>query len=350
MALVLAEVRGAVGIATLNRPAALNALNEEMLLGLTAALRGFAADDRVQAVVLRSASPRAFCAGGDIRAVRERRGDAAFMDHIYRIEYELDYLIHAFDKPVVALVNGILMGGGCGISLHARTKVATPDLVFAMPETGIGFFPDVGGSVFLSRLPDGIGPYLGMTGARLGAAEALELGLVDAVVEPAALDTLVERLAAGTPVEAALATLARAALPDSRLAEVARRARHFARGSARAIVQALEADGSDEARETAAVLRARAPFSLELTARLIAGARSWQLRDALAMDFRIAQRFMQRGDYFEGVRAVLIDRDGQPAWQPERLEEVDPVEVDACIAPLDGPELWPLSATFTDSR
>jgi len=346
MPLVLTEIRGSVGIATLNRPQALNALNEEMLLGLTDALQTFARDERVKAAALRSASPRAFCSGGDIRAVRDRRGDDPFMDRIYRIEYELDYLIHGFPKPVVALVNGILMGGGCGISLHARHRVATPDLVLAMPETGIGFFPDIGGSIFLSRLPDGIGTYLGMTGERLAAAEAMALGLIDAVADTGEHEVLLERLAEGMPADAAVAALAPAPLPASDLSALRERSRHFAARSALDIVRTLEADEDATSHATAAALRSRAPFSLEVTARLIADARYWQLRDALAIDFRVAQRFMKRGDYFEGVRAVLVDRDGHPAWDPSRLEDVDPAEVEACFTPLDAPELWPLSSTF----
>lgn len=343
--IVLSEIRGAAGIATLNRPQALNALNEEMLVGLTTILQQFADDDRVRTVVLRSASPRAFCSGGDIRAVRERRGDKAFMDRIYRIEYELDYLIHTFPKPVVALVNGILMGGGCGISLHTRHRIASPDLVFAMPETGIGFFPDVGGSVFLGRLPGGIGTYLGMTGARLDAAEALALGLIDAVADPAEQERLLDRLIDGTSADEAAAAL-RGSLPPADLTGLTERSRHFATGSALGIVAALEAAGDAESEKTASLLRARAPFSLAVTARLVDGARTWELRDALAIDFRIAQRFMERNDYFEGVRAVLIDRDQRPVWQPTRLEDVDPAEVDRCFSPLEGQELWPLSPTF----
>lgn len=336
---ILAERHGQAGVITLNRGRALNALDETMLVAITQHLRAWEDDPAIGCIVLRSADPRAFCAGGDIKAVRDRRGDAGFMDRIYRIEYELDALIHHSAKPVVALVNGITMGGGCGIALHAACRIATPDLVLAMPETGIGFFPDVGGSVFLGRLPAGVGAYLGMTGARIAAGDALSLGLVDAVVPVDRRDHLLDRLAAGEAPAKVVASLGDGTEAVRSLGDIERIEEFFSSDSALAILRGLEAASDPWARDTARQLRQRCPFSLEITSRLVSRGGRWTLRQALATDFRIAQRFMRRNDYFEGVRAVLIDRD-QPAWQPQRLEDVDIAEVEACFLPLAQTELW----------
>jgi enoyl-CoA hydratase len=306
---------------------------------MTQHLRAWEDDPAIDCVVLRSAEPRAFCAGGDIKAVRDRRGDEAFMDRIYRIEYELDALIHDYAKPVVALINGITMGGGCGIALHAAFRVATPDLVLAMPETGIGFFPDVGGSVFLGRLPAGVGTYLGMTGSRIAVGDALSLGLVDAVVPDDRQPFLLDRLAAGAPPAEVVAGLGDGPELARSLGNIELIGQFFSGDSALAIQWSLEAASDLWARETARQLRLRCPFSLEITSRLVSRGAHWALREALATDFRIAQRFMRRNDYFEGVRAVLIDRD-QPGWQPRRLEDVDIAEVEACFLPLAQAELW----------
>jgi enoyl-CoA hydratase len=213
-----------------------------------------------------------------------------------------------------------------------------------MPETGIGFFPDIGGSVFLGRLPPGIGTYLGITGARLDAGEALHLGLIDKVVDPDQFDILIEVLASGVSAEEAVAVAQSAPLPAPDISALLTVSRAFDQPSALGIVQALEREQTEAASRIAASLRRRCPFSLEITARLIAVGGRYSLRDALAIDFRIAQRFMERDDYFEGVRAVLVDRDNAPAWVPARLEDVNLKEVEACFAPLAGRELWPLSA------
>jgi len=335
--------RGPLGIAILDRPKALNAINGDMIKALLEQMRAWQTDPDIRNIVLRSSSDRAFCAGGDIKAVHEARGDAAFMDYIYRIEYELDYLIHSSAKPVVALINGITMGGGCGLSLHAAHKVASEDLDLAMPETGIGFFPDVGASVFLGRLESGIGNYLGLTGARIGAGDALNLGLIDAVVPRARHDQLVDDIASGVPVETAIAAhqvedhrALRRVLPMKDLPLDV-----LSRSNALSIVTDLEARDDALSRMIAALLRQRCPFSLAITARLIATDTPRSVRDALATDFRVALRFMHRGDYFEGVRAVLIDRDNAPKWHPDRLEAVDRDEVDSYFEGLESAELWP---------
>jgi enoyl-CoA hydratase/carnithine racemase len=183
---LLCEVRGRAGVITLNRPQAINALNMPMLAGMLAQLRAWAADPRLDLVIVRGAGTRGFCAGGDVRAVHEARGDALFMDRVYRVEYELDEYISRYPKPYVALMTGFTMGGGCGISVHGRHRVVTETTVLAMPEVLIGLFPDVAGTLFLSRCPGELGTYLGLTGTRIGGADAIALGLADTIATPEA--------------------------------------------------------------------------------------------------------------------------------------------------------------------
>ena len=202
------EIDGRAGVVTLNRPEALNSLNLSMLQGLHEQLRAWAADDRVELVVVRGAGNKAFCAGGDVRAVYEARGDDAFMDRVYRVEYQLDEYISRYPKPYVALMSGYTMGGGCGISVHGAYRVVTETTLLAMPEVSIGLFPDVAGSCFLARCPGATGLYAGLTAARLSGADALYLGLADHFVRSDSLDTLVNALASSGDVETSLQSFA----------------------------------------------------------------------------------------------------------------------------------------------
>ena len=337
---ILFDRKGVAGVVTLNRPKALNAMDISMLTSMLETLRGWHADASVRAVILQGVG-RAFCAGGDVKAVAARRGDAAFMDEVYRVEYEVDHLLHTFGRPVVPLLHGIVMGGGCGISMHASHRVVAEDLVLAMPETDIGFFPDVAGTRFLARCPDNIGLYMALTGARISAADAMDLGLAEVVVSADRHPALVERIAAGAPVDDAIAA---GAVPPGkdlpRLDHRAEIAELFSGDSALAIVQRLERSPAEWARTTAADLRRRCPFALELTTLTVRRAAGHSVADILARDFRISQHLMLKNDYFEGVRARLIDRDGNPAWVPARLEDVDRQEVEACFAPWSGREMW----------
>jgi enoyl-CoA hydratase len=331
---LIREVDGGLAVVTLNRPEALNALTLDQLTRLHAWLSAWREDPAVRAVAVRGAGGRAFAAGGDVRAVYEHRGDPAFMREVYRIEYLVDRMIHRYPKPYVALMDGVVMGGGCGISVHGSHRVVTEATVLAMPETAIGLFPDVAGCHFLGRCPGRIGEYLGLTGARLGAADAIHTGLADHRVAREDLDALIAAIRERGDVDAAIASLARD--PGEPKLPAIREAidRCFAGDTVLDIVAALEDEGGSWAEETREHLLRMCPFSLVVTLRAIRLARDLTMEQCLTMDYRLVQRFMHRDDYFEGVRARLIDKGGAPRWQPATLDLVDPDEVEAYFRPL----------------
>ena len=325
---ILFEVRDGAGWVTLNRPSALNALTHDMARQLDARLEAWATDDAIARVVIEGAGERAFCAGGDIRDLYDvmGRGDEPFIDVFYRDEYRLNYRIHTYPKPYVALMDGVVMGGGVGVSIHGSQRIVTEHCLFAMPETGIGFFPDVGATWFLPRLPGEIGMYLGLTGARLGAADAIYCGIA---TQYAPRDRLHEALDGfhGDPGPPPLAEH-RAALD-----------RCFAGDSLEAIIAALEGEGGDWAGETLASLAAKSPTSLKVTHRQLRRGATLSFSQALTMEFRLSQRFCAAPDFREGVRAVVIDKDGDPQWLPPSLAEVTQAHVESYFAPPSGGEL-----------
>ncbi len=264
MSEILCERRGAAGLVTLNRPQALNALTHGMVRALRAALDGWAADPAVACVVVAAAGERAFCAGGDIRHLyelgRAGRHDEALQ--FWRDEYALNVLIEGYGKPYVALIDGLVMGGGVGISLHGSHRVAGERYQFAMPEVGIGFFPDVGATYALPRLPDGFGTYLALTGARVGAADALALGLATHAVRSADLPALRDALVAGEPVDAVLHRFAHEPGPPALLEHRATVTRCFSGETVAEILARLDGEGSEFAARTAATIRAKSPTSL----------------------------------------------------------------------------------------
>jgi enoyl-CoA hydratase len=336
---LLCDIRGRAGVITLNRPEALNSLNLPMLGGMLQQLRSWARDDRVKVVVVRGAGGKAFCAGGDVRAVYEARGDADFMDRVYRVEYELDEYISRYPKPYVALMTGYTMGGGCGISVHGAFRVVTETTVVAMPEVSIGLFPDVAGSCFLSRCPGATGLYAGLTGARLSGADAMYLGLADYFIPAARLDELVDTIARSGEAHAALQSLT--VMPPR--SEIAVRRSDidacFSRDTVAGILSALHGLPADWARDAERAMLADSPTSLEITLRAIREGASKSLQECLVTDFRIAQRLMTEHDYFEGTRALIIDKDRRPRWNPATLAQVDPKWIDHLVSPLDEREL-----------
>ena len=319
---VTAEKRGALGLLTLNRPQALNALTHSMIKALAAALTDWAADDAVQCVAIRGTG-RAFCAGGDVRAVREAvlagRDDGA---RLLRDEYRLNAMIGAYPKPYVALLHGITMGGGAGVSVHGDYRLADPALVFAMPETAIGFIPDVGASHFLSRLPDEVGMYLALTGARIGVGDMGQL--VTHVVAQEDFPSVIDALAQGVPPPRAVAPLARKR--GAGTLEPAHIKRIFSAASVEAILERLDRDGSEFARQTAQSIRSMSPLSLKLTFRLLREAARLELRQCLELEYRLAQQVIGLPDFAEGVRAVLVDKDRAPRWNPSSLAAVSGVD------------------------
>jgi enoyl-CoA hydratase len=337
---VLFEQRGAAGVIILNRPKALNALTQDMCLRMKAQLEDWAKDSNIKAVVIRGQGERAFCAGGDIRALYEsgKAGTPYALD-FYRDEYRIDAAIKHFPKPYVALIHGIVMGGGVGVSVHGSHRVAAESAVFAMPETGIGLFPDVGGSYFLPRCPGQVGMYLALTGARLKTTDCLYAGVATHFVPQAKWETLLERLASGTAPDPALEGLADD-VPDTFL-ETHRKTIDsiFALESVEAILAALDAEGTDWAGETATTLRSKSPTSLKVTFRQIREGARLEFDDCMRMEYRMVNRIVAGHDFYEGVRAAIIDKDGAPKWQPADLAGVGESDVDAYFAPLGDKEL-----------
>ncbi len=337
---VKSEKIGALGLLTLDRPQALNALSHGMINAVAAQLRAWAGDDTIRAVAIRGAGDRAFCSGGDIRAVQQAvvSGDAAAGAALLRDEYHMNALIGAYPKPYIALIHGICMGGGAGLSVHGPYRLADDTLAFAMPETAIGFIPDVGSSHFLSRIADEVGMYLGLTGGRIGLADALDTGLMTHAVSREDFDTLIERLGQGIAVKEVIAPFARKKEHGPLHPHRNRIAAIFSAASVESVLERLDRDGSDFARETAQVIRTRSPSSLKLVFRQLRQAREMDLRQCLAMEFRLATRVLKTSDFREGVRAAVVDKDRNPKWQPSALAGVR--ELDSFFAPLGADELF----------
>jgi enoyl-CoA hydratase len=334
------ERRAALAIVTLDRPQALNALTLEMSKQLDARLVEWGRDPEINAVLIRGAGGRAFCAGGDIRALYDagRRKDPYASD-FYRAEYRLNHRIKTYGKPYVALIDGIVMGGGVGLSIHGSHRVVTERCRFAMPETGIGFFPDVGGTWFLPRCPGALGLYLGLTGARIGAADMLYCGLATHHVRSEGLDGWAD-IGAGA-IDSWLEKSAADAGPAPLARDRETIDRCFAADSVEGILADLDADGTAWAQETAAMLRRKSPTSLKVTMRqLQVGRQLTGFAEAMRMEYRLARHFMAAPDFYEGVRAAVIDKDNAPRWQPESLAEVSDKAVAGYFEPLgDAPDL-----------
>lgn len=348
---ILYERRGPLALITLNRPRALNALTHAMVLDLERQLDTWRDAQDIGAVVIRGAGERAFCAGGDIRMLYEQgrpggeRGRNNF--GFYADEYRLNTKIKRYPKPYIALMDGITMGGGVGVSIHGRLRIATERTLFAMPETGIGLFPDVGGTYFLPRLPGQLGMWLGLTGARLRAEDTLRAGVCDAILPSAALDALVDHLATKVDWERARTDL-RGALAGAGLAwevegEIVHRAeidRLFAGDSVEAILEALEAEGTEWAHAQRDTILAKSPTSTRIAFRQIRTGATLDFEACMRLEYRLARFCMTHGDFYEGVRAAIIDKDNAPRWNPATLAEATEEFVAPAFAPLpEGEEL-----------
>ena len=320
---VLFEVRGKAGLITLNRPHALNALTAGMASDIHSQLIAWQDDDRVLHVVITAAGDKAFCAGGDIRQLYEwgLAKDTAFID-FYRTEYLLNIFIKRYPKPYIAIMDGITMGGGVGISVHGSHRVATERLTFAMPETGIGLFPDVGGTYFLPRCPGRLGMFLGLTGHRLKAADSIFAGVATHFVPAEDCSTLIDRLALADNVDECLSQFAQSP-GDAPLAEhIFDIDRHFAVDSVEDITASLQADGSDWALKMVATMAAKSPTSQKITHEQLTRGAGIDFEACMRVEFRIVNRIFIGHDFFEGIRAVVIDKDQTPMWQPATLDEV----------------------------
>ena len=326
---VIARRDGRVGRIVLNRPQALNALDLPMIRACTRALEAWRDDPHVHAVVIEGAGDRAFCAGGDIRALRqyELDGEHHKAETFFREEYELNLMIATYPKPYIALIDGICMGGGIGVSVHAPYRVATERAAFAMPETAIGFFPDIGATFFLPRLPGQLGTYLGLTGLRMQGADAVHAGLATHFVPRADLPALSHALAEDGP--AALGAHV-APLPPFSLASQRAAIDHcFGADSMSEIVQRLETIGDAWATQTLATLRTVSPSALCWTLEALRRGANLTLPQCQAAELALTRTTMRHPDFAEGVRAMVVDKDRKPRWQPSRIEDVDPAAIAA---------------------
>jgi enoyl-CoA hydratase len=321
---ILADVHRGVGRILLNRPKALNALTTGMVVAIDRVLAEWERRP-LSAVVLAGTSAKAFCAGGDIRTIREHSlaGDAEASERFFASEYRLNARIAEYPVPVVSLIDGVCMGGGLGLSVHGSFRVVTERAVLAMPETGIGFFPDVGASYFLPRLPGAIGMYLGLTGHRLDAADALYTGLATHFVPVDGLEAVGDALAdnPGDPVDVVLNRLAgRSPVAESRLAEVRGDVdRAFGAPTLGEIEKRLRHLDTPWAAEALAALESASPHSLEITHALLARGRQRTLRECLGAELALTRTTIRTPDFLEGVRAALVDKDRTPHWQRASL-------------------------------
>jgi len=337
---VIARIEGSAGRITLNRPRALNALTADMCLAITDALLAWKDDDDVGLVMIDAVGERAFCAGGDIRIVAESgRGDGAEARRFFASEYRMNELLFRYPKPVVAIMDGITMGGGVGISMPARYRVATERTLWAMPEGDIGLFPDVGAGWYLPRLPGQAGVWLALTGARLRKDSLAEFGIATHVVAADQVEALKHSLLAGEPGAALTAAAADPGPPaEDRRAAIDRL---FACDTVEEITAALAADASAWALQQHGIISKKCPTTLKVALRLIReGAARTSFSEEMTVEYRLAVRMTRRHDFIEGVRAVIVDKDNAPRWDPPDLAGVTDGLLDELFASLPSNEEW----------
>ncbi|MCJ1959230.1 enoyl-CoA hydratase/isomerase family protein [Novosphingobium mangrovi (ex Hu et al. 2023)] len=340
---VLTRREGVAAIISLNRPKAIHALTTAMCETMIEALQAFAQDDTVGVVIIEHAQGRGFCAGGDINLLRHSALEDGGISgrRFFLHEYRLNHLLFTYAKPVVAFMDGITMGGGVGIAQPATYRVATENTRFAMPETGIGLFPDVGGGWYLSRLPGRIGHFLALTGARFDGAECLHTGLATHYLPVAAQDAAKRRIGNGEGIETVLSDLAEVPPEAKVAANEAQIARHFAFDTLEEIFASLEADDSDWAAKELATLRTKSPQACKVALHeLVQSLTLESFAEEMAMEYRIAARVLVLPDFAEGVRAVIVDKDNAPAWNPATPEGVTDAAIAAIFAPLAPTEEW----------
>ena len=334
------ERRGHAAIVTLNRPKALNAVTHAMILALAEKLPQWEADPDVKAVIIK-AEGRAFSAGGDIMDIYQAGRAGKPPVQFFADEYRLNAAIRNFTKPYVALIDGVVMGGGVGVSFHGSHRVMGEKALFAMPEVGIGFFPDVGGSYLLSRVKGGYGLYLGLTGSRIGPGDALHAGLATHAVKSDDLAAVEAAIVETGDPDKALRDLC--ITPEKNLNEAVAvsMALHFSLGSMNDLIASLtQAAGRDEfAAATLDTLAKRSPTSLHVAFRQITYGEALTMEECMKMEFRILNRMLVGHDFYEGIRAAIIDKGDTPRWQPATLAEIDETAIDAYFDPLPGGEL-----------
>jgi enoyl-CoA hydratase len=329
---------GNIGVITLNRPEVLNALTYNMCQQMNRYLDAWEQNSDIKAVIIQSNEKRAFCAGGDIRKIydlgQEKRFDEALA--FFKEEYTLNHKIHHYTKPYIALLDGITMGGGLGLSIHGSHRVATLNMSLAMPETAIGFFPDIGGSYFLSRCPFEMGIYLGLTGHRIQAADALAIGLIDHLVLSTSLSEIVAKIIS-TPFDEDPHTCVTNILREFNLNDVSSTLMYHAHDiqscfnaeNVMDIIERLQEKRTPWADETLTALKAKSPTSLKVTLLQLRKGFQLNLTECLAMEYTMVSHFLHEHDFYEGIRAMLVDKDKNPQWQPAELEDVNEQRIKA---------------------
>lgn len=342
---IATRIEGHAGIISLNRPSALHALTLDMVHAMTDVLVKWQTSKKVKCIVIDHAEGRGFCAGGDIAFLRNSalNDEGKSGRQFFHDEYQLNHLLFTYPKPVVAFMDGITMGGGVGISQPARFRVATENTRFAMPETGIGLFPDVGGGWYLSRLEGRVGQFLALTGARIAGPGCLALGLASHYIPSEALADAKARIAVEDVerIDGILGTLAVTPPPSKIVETLFQINRHFASDRFEEILASLDADDSDWAMREAATLRSKSPQTCKVALRQLAESMKLEdFADNMAMEYRIASRVLTRPDFAEGVRAVIVDKDNAPKWDPARPEDVTDALLDTIFAALPADEEW----------
>ncbi|MGC2854240.1 enoyl-CoA hydratase/isomerase family protein [Novispirillum sp. DQ9] len=349
---IVISVADGVGRILLNRPKALNALTLDKIRVMDKALRAWAVDDAVHCVIIEGAGEKAFCAGGDIRKLYEagKSGDSAFLAAFFGEEYRLNRLIKTYPKPYVALMDGITMGGGVGVSVHGSHRVCSERTLFAMPETGIGMLPDVGGTYFLPRLPGAVGMYLALTGARMKAADCLYTGVATHFVPTERHKELIAALCeaerdarTADDMQTAVTCVLDMFYEEPGAASLALQRdvinRCFSGASVEEIFANLEKEGGEWAEKTLETLRSKSPTALRVAFRQMQVGAQLDFDRCMQIEYRLSQRLAATHDFREGVRAVIVDKDNAPRWDPARLEDVDPAAVDALFGPLPDGDL-----------
>jgi enoyl-CoA hydratase len=350
---LITRIEGRAGVISLNKPETIHALTVDMVCALSATLDAWAEDDAVRLVFLDHAlaangdpkKSRGFCAGGDIRFLREAlvEGDPDRAYKFYYDEYQLNHQMFTYPKPIISFWDGFVMGGGAGIALPPKFRVVTDNTRFAMPETGIGLFPDVGGGWYLPRLPGRVGVYLGLTGARLDGADCIAVGLATHYLPVDRLASAKRRISLYPDrAEEILDSFSQRARPPARILDTINQIdRLFASNRLEDIYAALEADGSDWALKELATLRTKSPLSNKVALRQLAdGAKCKSFEENMRMEYRIVRRILTLHDFTEGVRAVIVDKDNAPVWSPATPDLVSDEMIDAIFAPLPAVEEW----------
>ena len=323
---IISKVSGNLGHITLNRPKALNALTQPMVDEITRLMLAWEKDDNIGAVLIDGAGDRAFCAGGDVILLHDsgKAGDTR-AEHFWRTEYALNELIHRYSKPYITLIDGFVMGGGVGLSVHGRLRIAGDSTMFAMPETGIGYFPDVGGSYFLPRLGKDIGNWLGLTGARLSAGQCTELGVANGYVPTDKHSALIAALG-GAKLDGSDAAVAAVMMsfiaPPPKADLIPPGVKAFDELSLPAILKALDADEGEWAAKQAKNLRRKSPLALCVTLEALRRGASFSFKETMAQELDVSLNFLKTQDFYEGIRAQLIDKDRNPKWSHDSVNTV----------------------------